>query len=121
MCYNAVCFIAVLCNCVNYCTDMNHKIYGCCSAVYCCHQLPLLLWLPKLPLILVLFHFKFTIVTMVTKVTIVTMIAWFLRKLQKCVDMRTFSVLFYSFLGGYSPASEFYLPAFRSTLSVPSS
>jgi hypothetical protein len=33
-------------------------------------------------------------VTIVTVVTIVTMVAWFPRKIQKCVDLRTFSVVF---------------------------
>ena len=40
---------------------------------------------------------RVTIVTMVTKVTILAMVALFPRKLLKCVDLRTFSILLYSF------------------------
>jgi hypothetical protein len=40
---------------------------------------------------------KVTIVTVVARVTIVTMVAWFPRNLQKCVDLRKFSVVLYSF------------------------
>jgi hypothetical protein len=43
---------------------------------------------------------------------------WQMRSIHSCEDIFTFVVCF---LLGNSPASEFYMPMFRKTLSVPSS